>query len=94
MKATMAVSLMVATMASQISGTERRLCIAAKMSAPTQPMAPASVGVAMALSMPGRPPIEPKTAKIKMAEGMMPRRHLPHSAQPCSVRALAGRPGT
>ena len=94
MKTTIAVSRMVPCMASHSIGHDRRRWINASTSAPTAPIAPASVGVAMAWSMKGRPPIEPSTAKIKIAEGMMPRRHLPHSAQPCKVRALAGRPGT
>ena len=94
MNTTMAVRRMVLCMASQIRALSKRLCMAAKIKAPTQPMAPASVGVAMAVFRPGRPPMEPSTAKISTAEGMMPRRHLAHSAQPCSVRASLGTPGT
>ncbi|MCY1226799.1 hypothetical protein D9M72_390460 [compost metagenome] len=51
-------------------------------------MAPDSVGVAMP-SM-----IVPSTRKISTAQGMMPRRHLRHSAQPRSVRASGGTGGS
>ena len=90
----MAVKRMVLCTASQIKSLSKRLCMAAKIKAPTQPMAPASVGVAMAVLMPGKPPIEPRTAKIKNAEGMMPRKHLAQRAQPFKVRASLGTPGT
>ena len=72
----------------------KRLCMAARISAPTTPMAPASVGVATAWLWKGRPPMEPSTVKISTAEGMMPLRHLRHSGQPLSVRASSGTPGT
>ena len=91
---TMAVRRIVLCMASQMRSLVRRLCIAAKTSAPTQPIAPASVGVAIAVLMPGKPPIEPSTAKIKNAEGMMPRKHLSHKCNPSMVRASLGMPGT
>ena len=94
MNTTMAVMRMVPVMASLISVQFRRLWMAAKMKAPTAPMAPASVGVAMAVLMPGNPPMLPNTAKIKMADGMMPRKHFPQSAQPSKVRASLGTPGT
>ena len=94
MNTTIAVMRMVPVMASRISGQLSRRCSAASTKAPTAPIAPASVGVAMAVVMPGRPPMLPSTAKISTAEGMMPRRHLRHSAQPCSVRASFGTPGT
>ena len=57
-------------------------------------MAPASVGVATATSMPGSPPIEPSTVKIKMADGIIPFRHFRHSGHPFRVRASFGTPGT
>ena len=75
---TMAVRRIVLCIASQIKSLSKRLWIAAKTNAPTQPIAPASVGVAIAVLMPGSPPIEPSTAKIKNADGMMPRKHLSH----------------
>ena len=56
--------------------------------APTTPMAPASVGVASPMK------IVPSTRKISPSEGIMPRRHFFHSAQPCSVRASSGSAGT
>ncbi len=65
----------------------------ARMNAPTAPMAPASVGVAMAVEMPGKPPMLPSTVKIRMAEGMMPRRHFFHSAQPPMALAERGTAG-
>ena len=94
MNTTMAVRRMVLCMASQIRSLSKRLWMAAKINAPTQPMAPASVGVAMAVLMPGKPPIEPNTAKIKKAEGMMPRKHFIHRWKPSAVRASLGMPGT
>ena len=94
MNTTMAVRRMVPCMASHNSDRLKRLCKAARINAPTTPMAPASVGVATACSWKGRPPIEPSTVKIRMAEGMMPLRHLRHSGQPFSVRASSGTPGT
>ena len=36
----------------------------------------------------------PSTRKIRPSEGMMPRRHFRHSAQPCRVRASSGSAGT
>ena len=89
----MAVSRMVLIMASFMSAQVSRLWMAARIMAPTAPMAPASVGVAMALFIPGKPPMLPSTVKIKIADGMMPRRHLDHSAQPSNVRADLGMPG-
>ena len=56
--------------------------------APTTPMAPASVGVARPMKM------VPSTRKISPSDGIMPRRHFFHSAQPCSVRASSGSAGT
>jgi hypothetical protein len=61
---------------------------AASAMAPTTPKAPASVGVARPMKM------VPNTRKIRPSEGMMPRRHFFHSAQPLSVRASSGRAGT
>src|SRR5262249_625887 len=61
---------------------------AARGIAPTTPRAPASVGVANPMKM------VPSTRKISPSEGMMPRRHFFHSAQPLSVRASSGRAGT
>ena len=94
MNTTMAVMRMVPPMASLINGQFNRPWMAAKIKAPTAPMAPASVGVAIATLMPGKPPMLPSTVKIKMADGMMPRKHFFHSAQPCKVRASRGTPGT
>ena len=68
--------------------------MAARMKAPTAPIAPASVGVAIATLMPGKPPMLPSTIKIRRADGTMPARHLRHSAQPTSVRPSLGTPGT
>ena len=85
---------MVPAMASRTNGQFRRLCMAAKTKAPKAPIAPASVGVAMAVSMPGKPPMLPSTAKISTAEGMMPRKHLSHRCKPSMVRASLGMPGT
>src|SRR5262249_47343825 len=48
----------------------------------------ASVGVARPVKM------VPSTRKIRPADGMMPRRHFDHNAQPCSVRASSGSAGT
>ena len=56
--------------------------------APTTPMAPASVGVARPMK------IVPSTRKIRPSDGIMPRMHRFHSAQPCSVRASSGSAGT
>ena len=63
--------------------------MAASTSAPTAPIAPASVGVARPMK------IVPSTRKISTSEGTMPQRHLLQaSAQPLSVRASGGRAGT
>ena len=93
MKTTIAVSRMVLIMASFTSAHVSRLWIAARIMAPTAPIAPASVGVAMAVLIPGKPPMLPSTVKISTADGMMPRMHLDHSAQPFKVRADLGMPG-
>ena len=71
----------------------KRPCSAARINAPTAPIAPASVGVAMATSMPGNPPILPNTANIKTAEGIIPRKHFFQSCQPFKVLASLGMPG-
>ena len=60
----------------------------ASTSAPTVPMAPASVGVASPSSM------VPSTRKMSTPAGMIPMRHFFHSAQPCSLRSSFGTPGT
>ena len=93
MNTTMAVMRMVPAMVCVNSDQLRRRCMAASSMAPTAPMAPASVGVQMAVLMPGRPPMLPSTAKIKAPAGKMPRRHFFHSAQPMRVRAVLGTPG-
>ena len=51
-------------------------------------MAPASVGVASPRK------IVPRTRKISPNDGMIPRRHFLHSAQPLEVRASGGSAGT
>ena len=51
-------------------------------------MAPASDGVASPMK------IVPSTRKISPSDGIMPRRHFFHSAQPCRVRASSGSAGT
>ena len=86
----MAVIRMVLVIPSLMICQLRRRCIAAKTKAPKAPIAPASVGVAIATLMPGKPPILPKTAKIKMAEGIMPRKQVRHNFQPVRVRASLG----
>ena len=94
MNTTIAVNRAVPSIASRINGQVSRFCVAARMSAPTTPIAPASVGVAIAISIPGKPPIEPSTVKIKIAEGTIPFKHFRHSGQPFKVRASLGTPGT
>ncbi|MOA33297.1 hypothetical protein D3C78_1545820 [compost metagenome] len=94
MNTTIAVMRMVEAIALLSSDHDNLLCRPASRKAPNAPMAPASVGVATAVSMPGNPPMLPSTAKISAAAGRMPRRHFPHSAQPCKVRASFGTPGT
>ena len=93
MNTTIAVRRMVPCIASQISALVSRLDIAASNKAPTTPMAPASVGVAIAVLCPGKPPIEPSTVKINTADGMMPRKAFFHNAQPSKVRSLRGMAG-
>ena len=93
MNTTIAVKRIVLIMASLTSAQVRRLCDQAKSIAPTAPMAPASVGVAMAVLMPGKPPMLPSTVKMRTADGTMPRRHFLQSAQPSKVRADFGIPG-
>ena len=63
MNTTMAVMRMVPAIASRTSGQVRRRCMAASTNAPTAPIAPASVGVATAWFMPGRPPMLPSTSE-------------------------------
>jgi hypothetical protein len=66
MKITIAVMRMVFDIASRISFQVKRPLIMASTTAPTAPMAPASVGVARPMKM------VPSTRKISTTEGTMP----------------------
>ena len=88
MKTTNAVIRIVVSMPCQSRGHVRRRLMAASTSAPTTPMAPASVGVARPMK------IVPSTRKIRTSEGTMPLVHFQASAQPRSVRASGGSAGT
>ena len=88
MNITIAVMRMVDSIACRISVQVRRRCSAASTIAPTAPIAPASVGVAMPRK------IVPSTRKISTTDGTMPHSTRFHSAQPRSVRASCGSGGT
>ena len=84
MKITIAVSVEVEVMACLTRSHVRRLCMAAKIIAPTAPSAPASVGVARPTK------IVPSTKKISAIEGIMPHRMRLMSFQPIGSRASFG----
>ena len=88
MKITMALMRMVDVMASQTSVFWSRLFMAAKIKAPTEPIAPPSVGVARPIR------IVPKTKKISAIDGTMPQRIFLSNFQSIFGRASGGSAGT
>ena len=75
---------MVDSMPWRTSGQVSRLCIQANRSAPTAPIAPASVGVARPRKM------VPSTTKISASEGTIPHSTRRISGQPRKLRACGG----
>ena len=92
MNTTIAVMRIVLSMASFTSSTVSRRCIAARK-APTAPMAPASVGVHTAVSIPSKPPMLARAAAtegsfIEVCGGSSALPKLGHTSFLASARAL------
>ena len=84
----MALIRMVEVIASQTKVFWRRLFIAARTRAPTEPIAPPSVGVARPIK------IVPSTKKMRAMEGTMPQRIFLNNFQSIFGRASGGNAGT